>query len=939
MNHKNERQIAFIDSRVRDLTQLSSGLVSNTRLFIVEPDKNGLGQIARALEAGGTYDAIHIISHASPGYLLLGKDRLDRTGLIAHRAELATLSSHLAAGGEIVLYGCDLAQGDAGQRFVSELASLTGANIAASSFPVGAVSQGAEWGFDYRIGSPVAQPVFTEPTRAAYRHAFGGFSAHIDPTALSGAEGFRLYGENADDNLGRSVAIIGDWNGDGVDDWAVGATGMEGSQGQVYVVFGQSGNYASPLDVSSLNGSNGFTLTNDSASSNSSERLGWAIQSAGDVNGDGLDDLLVGAHYEYDGGRHGAAYLLYGRSSGFYANVDISEMNGSNGTRFYDENSGYLGESVSRAGDINGDGIDDLILGSPGNDGYSGSSYIVFGKSGGFGAEFDLSTLNGSDGFLLDGDRKFGTSVAGIGDINGDGIDDLAAGAHEIDGYAGAGFVLFGSNSAFSSTLDVTTGLNGSNGFRLSGADGYDAAGYSIAGAGDVNGDGIDDLIIGASAAENPSDAGTGAAYVVFGKTTGFSSNVNLGSLNGSNGFGMYGVFNGGSTGTAVSAAGDVNGDGIDDLIVGAYNERPDRDKTGAAYVVFGRKSGFAKDLYLGNLDGNDGFTIQGGNEYDKLGDKNAVGGGGDINGDGIDDVIVGAWGDDTTDGNAGAAYVVYGQKAPQLNFEGSADDDILIGNEEDNVMKGYAGEDILIGRKGNDNLQGGTDDDVLIGGSGNDLLNGGGGIDVMTGKRGNDTYLVDRLSDQVVELPGQGNDTVKSTSSYRLGENIEKLVLTGGKKRNATGNSGANTISGNRVANVLSGLEGNDKLYGGKGNDRLYGGAGRDTLTAGSGADRFCIQNKSEGIDTVTDFSRSSRDKIELQRANFGNLPKGTLAARYFRSNTKGLAMDKDDRLVFNTTNDTLYFDPDGSGSKAAVALVKFKNNINLARQDIVCA
>jgi hypothetical protein len=168
------------------------------------------------------------------------------------------------------------------------------------------------------------------------------------------------------------------------------------------------------------------------------------------------------------------------------------------------------GHSVASAGDVNGDGFADLIIGAPGADPYnSGTSYVMFGKASGFTAKIDLSSLNGSNGFRLDGVSAgdfSGQSVAGAGDVNGDGFADVIVGAATAGvNYSGASYVVFGKATGFAASIDLST-LDGSNGFRLDGVAAYDQIGRSVATAGDVNGDGFGDLIVGAG-------AGAGAKY------------------------------------------------------------------------------------------------------------------------------------------------------------------------------------------------------------------------------------------------------------------------------------------------------------------------------------------------------------------------------------------------------------------------------------------
>ena len=201
--------------------------------------------------------------------------------------------------------------------------------------------------------------------------------------------------------------------------------------------------------------------------------------------------------------------------------------------------------------------------------------------------------------------------------------------------------------------------LDGSNGFRLDGVTEYDYSGSSVSDIGDINGDGFDDIVVGAPGAD-PNGADSGAGYVVFGKASGFDATMRLSDLDGSNGFRLNGVAAYDRLGRVFSNAGDVNGDGLDDLIIGVYTADPNGRNSGASYVVFGKSSGFSATLELSILDGENGFRLDGFFENNNLG--RSVSGAGDVNGDGLDDLIIGAYGANRID--SGSSYIVFGKSS-----------------------------------------------------------------------------------------------------------------------------------------------------------------------------------------------------------------------------------------------------------------------------------
>jgi Ca2+-binding RTX toxin-like protein len=430
--------------------------------------------------------------------------------------------------------------------------------------------------------------------------------------------------------------------------------------------------FTAVFELSSLNGTNGFIINGI----NSYDFSGYSVSDAGDINGDGIDDLIISAANATANGKSnaGQSYIIFGSDGEFNASFDLNSLDGSNGfvingINEYDN----LGRSVSSAGDVNGDGINDLIIGAPlataNSKNGAGQSYVIFGSNGGFNDSFDLNSLNGSNGFVINGINEFdlsGYSVSSAGDVNGDGIDDLIIGTRNADfGYkngAGQSYVVFGSNGGFNASFDLNS-LDGTNGFVINGINDYDYSGWTVSNGGDVNGDGFDDLIIAARFADPNGINNAGQSYVVFGKDGGFNASFDLNSLDGNNGFAINGINNSDISGFSVSSAGDINGDGIDDLIIGApYADPNKRSGAGQSYVVFGKNGEFQPSLDPSSLDGTNGFVINGINSENRSGFS--VSGAGDVNGDGIDDLIISAIGADFNGRfKIGQSYVVFGNK------------------------------------------------------------------------------------------------------------------------------------------------------------------------------------------------------------------------------------------------------------------------------------
>jgi len=635
------------------------------------------------------------------------------------------------------------------------------------------------------------------------------FPAVIALSSLTGTNGFQINGELAGDLSGFSVANAGDVNGDGFDDIIIGSPGADPNAvpvGAAYVVFGKASGFTAVLELTSLVGTNGFRIVGESGGDNT----GVSVSSAGDINGDGFADLIVGASdADPNGAYSGASYVVFGKASGFTADVSLFALDGTDGFQISGEAAGdFSGRSVHSAGDVNGDGFDDLLVGaflaSP-NGAYSGQAYVVFGKASGFTATLELSALNGTNGFQINGEAagdRAGLGLSSAGDVNGDGFDDIIVGAEFAapnGAYSGASYVVFGKGTAFGATLELSA-LNGTTGFQINGVAGGDSSGLSVSAAGDINGDGYGDLIVGASEAD-PNGEGSGAAYVVFGKGTSFGANFELSSLNGTNGFRISGEAAYDYAGIRVSSAGDVNGDGFDDLLIGARSADPNGSLSGASYVVFGKASGFAANIDLSSLNGTNGFKITGEAAGDYSGTVSSAG---DVNGDGFADLLIGAQHAAPNGVDSGASYVLFGRLPDAaVNRTGTNIAQTLAGGDFNDTLSGLGGNDVLYGHGGNDTLDGGANNDILIGGPGADTLTGGTGSDVFKFAAGDSVVAITGAAGTIGGISGY--DVITDFAPATTAAASERIGYTGAAVVTSIGSTNDSTLWLNTNATVKS--------------------------------------------------------------------------------------------------------------------------------------
>lgn len=452
-------------------------------------------------------------------------------------------TSNLASTGACVIYGkegegpgnIDLLQGlssDQGFKISAQGVSLTGISSAGDVNGDGIDDLIFSAGFGAPFGRRSAGIVYVLYGRA------GGFQANIDVNVTYDlTQGFQIYGV-VDSDLGLAISSARDVNGDGIDDIIVSApyasTNGRQNNGAVYVIYGKAGGLNGHIDLANpLDLAQGFQISGNSTN----DFIGFtSVNWASDVNGDGVDDVMLGSYAAAPLGNQyiGAVYVIYGRFGGLQAHIDLNTWTLSQGFLISGSQIlGYLGYTVSSAGDFNADGIADLLLSeamtAPFGRPRAGTVYIIYGRAGGFQSHVDLATpLSLSEGVTIAGDvvGLLGYAMSYLGDINQDGVDDVFIGSGLASPYdrevAGHGYVIYGKAGGLQTNLDVLNLENNTYGFQIAGGFENDRVGISLS-YGDINNDGANDLILGAYLFDKGAyTAGstlvqdTGAVYIIY---------------------------------------------------------------------------------------------------------------------------------------------------------------------------------------------------------------------------------------------------------------------------------------------------------------------------------------------------------------------------------------------------------------------------------------
>ena len=460
---------------------------------------------------------------------------------------------------------------------------------------------------------------------------------HGSPGGLAASATCREYSQRAWSGtsdqagalLGWSVSSARDVNGDGYTDVIVGAPRYDHGQTEEGAAFLYTG------------GPEGLP-TSPAWMGESDQEWAWfgyAVATAGDVNNDGYDDVIIGTP-RYDGEEmdEGAAFVYHGSSTGLATGPADWTAEG-------DQASGRLGYAVSTAGDVNGDGYSDVIITANGYDAAEtneGAAFVYLGGPAGLAADPDWTAHPTGQAYA-----NFGRSASTAGDVNRDGYSDVVIGAPWYDNpetdegdeiYDGAVFVYHGS----------ATGLGSDPDWTFIGDDKHAELGNAVSTAGDVNGDGYSDVIVGAYRYTGDQWR-EGSAFVYHGSSTGLATDSADWMVEGGQESAKFGL--------AVSTAGDVDGDGYSDVVVGAPGYADGQAHEGAVFVYHGSSTG----LTTGSAD----WTAEGDQEGAWCG--SAVSAAGDVNSDGYSDIIVGAptYNDGQTD--EGAAFVYLGEGEDDL--------------------------------------------------------------------------------------------------------------------------------------------------------------------------------------------------------------------------------------------------------------------------------
>jgi len=897
--------VTIIDSRAGDVAAIVASLPAGATVFVLDPARDGLAQIAGLLAGTQDIQALNIVSHGSAGALWLGDGVLDGAGLADHAADLAAIGTHLAPGGDILLYGCDVAAGATGAAFIDSLAGLTGADVAASTDLTGSAALGGNWTLEAHSGAIEAQSLVV-----------GGFSGLLDVINGDGLNNTLLgtAGDDTINGLGGNDTITGAGGNDTIDG-GTGSDAMAGGQGDDIYFVDANG------DVVTEAAGEGTDTVNASVTWSMSANVeNLVLTGTNAINGLGntLDNTMFG---------NSAANILTGGLGNDFLDgqggADTLVGGGGNDTYVLDNAGDSVSEAVNEGTDtvrtsfsyVLGTNVENLVLtgGDPVDGIGNASANILVGN----GANNVLTGNDGSD--TLDGGGGSDTLIGGLGNdvyIVHSSADHAVEAANEGTDTVQADF-------------SYTLGDNFEN-LRLTGSSSIDGTGNAadnvLTGNDGVNtltGLGGNDTYVLDSAADVVVEAADGGTDVVqIGQTYTLDANVEnlvltgIGAIDGT-GNALANTLTGNSGANVLTG-----GMGDDTYVVDAGDTTVEAPGQGTDTVQTAISWTLAANIENLKLTGTDAADATGNDSV------NAI------------------------DGNS-AANVIDGGLGADLMAGHKGNDTYLVDNAGDQVIEGFSEgtdtvissvsitlsanvENLVLTGTGALNATGNSGKNVITGNSGNNVIDGGGGTDSVDGGDGSDVYMItgvkDHLRGEFHDSGTTGIDEVRAAlevaGSITLSKEetgLERIVIgTGtGAAADTSGTAAISisalaltsgvTIIGNAGTNRITGTDFDDTINGGAGNDTMNGGGGDDTYYVDSAADKIS-ERPNNGTDTViasVSYKLASNVDVLTLTGSANLTGTGGTGDNTLNGNAGANFLDGgrgDDALFGNDGNDTLF-------------------------------
>ena len=922
--------ILFVDTHVSNYQELLIGLGSNVEVILLDSQTDGVVQMATALQGRSNLASIQILSHGSDASIEVGSNTLNLGNLASYTNELAQIGAALSATGDILLFGCNVAQDAAGVEFVNNLATLTGADVAASNDLTGF---GGNWTLEVASGAIEAQTAMTVVAQAGYM----GVLTTANAPAFANDSSSALYTEVAPVILDSLITITDA-------DFPTSYTGAtltiarypSANTGDVFT-SSLSSNAAYVSTFSSTSG----TLTVTFATGITPTQVNTFLQSiayAGTKSGGGMI-IWSFSDGTGDAAAIGSTFVAVNKPPVATVNIPTSITETDSNvvsttglfTAISDPESQTISASVTSITAIAklSDGTtSSTLLTALGLDVGTGvnaflSAFTLTGASNGtvasvgstlgwtfnpgyafnpLGAgqkiEFTYTTkfsdsqfafVNKDTVITITGTNDAPTLATAIGDINLVAADDssfvydVSTNFKDVDLFDTLSYTAILSNGAGA----LPTGLSFDSATGKFTKTGTVAVGdYSITVTATDSGSlSVSDTFIISVTNEAVSDVNPSLSL-----TTTVTNNVITTAAN--NNVGIRPLFV--STSSSDTFSGTyVTQDAVSySQATGAVTVTLPELTLASTVTPVQATTSHGTDLFanIDNLIGSNYADLLTGNAaaniiYGGAGDDTIMGGAGSdiINGGAGNDTIDGGTGNDTMSGGLGNDTYIVDSTADVIR-ELSAGGTDSVNSSATYVLPLYV-ENLTLTGTANLNGTGNSSNNTITGNAGNNSIDGGTGIDTMIGGGGTDIYVVDNINDSIIG--GAGIDSVQTSVTYDLSTQtsggVENLTLMGRSAINGTGNSLANVLIGNLGNNILSGGAGNDSLSGGDGNDTLSGGLGADTLTGGAGVDTFVFDSTYDSdnkVDTITDFQRVLGEKIDLSLVSTGTFTfMGTVA------------------------------------------------------------